>query len=153
MMQGSEFSVVEGEQQKSKSEWDFFLTDLDGIIEYLNSRYPEMGIDNACFAVYVIMFSALAVGTSNPFVLQRFTGYRMEFVQAVLFNLGINGLIHNGQYVTSRWLRDGRIHNYKLWEEMEAACGNLWLPGAEKASTLDINAIEYKPRQPGKGKF
>ena len=57
------------------------LTDRLDVIAFLDDRYPEIGTDNKCFAVYVVLLSAVILGTIHEPSLEEFTGYTPRFVE------------------------------------------------------------------------
>ena len=126
------------------------LTDRLDVIAFLDDRYPEIGTDNKCFAVYVVLLSAVILGTIHEPSLEEFTRYTPRFVEAVVANLKLNGLVHGGQYDTCRWLKEGGyIDDERFCEDMEAASGSLYLHDGVPDLAIDVIYIEHDPPKGG----
>ena len=123
------------------------LKSLEEIRSFINSEFPDLGTDNVCFAVLVVIFSIVALEAVDPDRLKWFTGYNPQFVEAVLWNLHVNKLLRDGRYNTSRWLTADDIDDDLLCEEMQAAMGWLWFDAGSIGWTLSVDHIEYLPLQ------
>ena len=125
------------------------LKDRLEVVDFIDERYPEMGVDNRRFAVYVVLLSAVILNTTDPWALQEFTGYAPRFVNAVLVNLRLNKLICRGRCKTSRWLKDDYIDDYRFWEEIKVASGTMYFEDAAVNRTTDVDYIEHIPKEGG----
>src|ERR1700694_4672563 len=82
---------------------------LDDIKQFLDERYPTVGMDCPLFPIMVVLFSAAIYGTANVSWICQFTGYRRAYVNAIATNMVKNGLWQGDRYKASEWLQDGNL--------------------------------------------
>ncbi len=122
--------------------------DLLLVMQFL---YPDVDDDQEPYehpmtAVGVVLLSAALVGTTKVNGLSRFTGYSRHFISAIVTNMQNNKLWIEG-YDCSRWLSpDGTIDKTNLWEHIDLACGDLWLPTADTAVSADPCKVYWDER-------
>lgn len=112
------------------------------IRSYLNSRYPDdddTEMEHPMTAVGIVLVSSVILKTTDVNKLARLTGYSLNFISAVAFNMTHNKLWAGDEYDESEYLRwfspDGFITDDRaLWEHLEIACGGMWMPGIETES-------------------
>jgi hypothetical protein len=121
--------------------WDF--EDVGAIRRFLDDMFPEVGTDNAYFAAMVVMFSSAVLETSDVEELCRFSGYNRHFVEGIVWNLRLNGLLKNGYYDVSTWLSQHDIDDDRFSEETQAALGCLWFDEGTLDWTIEADLIPY----------
>lgn len=99
-------------------------------------------------AVGLVLMSAAAMGTTEATRLMLFTGYSRRFISAIMCNMQNNQLWVGGQYNTSGWLSsDGHIDPDRLWDQIEIACGNQWLPAADPTVAEEPCMVYWNERK------
>ena len=79
---------------------------LDDIKQFLDERYPDVGMDCPLFPIMVVLFSAVVYGAANVGWICQFTGYRRAYVNAIATNMVHNGLWQGDRYKASECLQD-----------------------------------------------
>ena len=89
-------------------------------------------------AVGVVFRDAALVGTTKVKGLARITGYSRHFISAIVTNMQNNKLWGSKATIArDGFLQMGTIDKTNLWEHIDLACGDLWLPRADTAVSAD----------------
>jgi hypothetical protein len=107
---------------------------LDDIKQFLDERYPDVGMDCPLFPIMVVLFSAAIYGTANVGWICQFTGYRRAYVNAIATNMVHNGLWQGDRYKASECLQDMGLdplegYDDEFWLQVEIASGRVSNPG------------------------
>ena len=54
---------------------------------FIDITFPEVGTECPNFPVMVVLFSAALLRNAGPAFLEEFTGYRREFIEAIVLTL------------------------------------------------------------------
>ena len=116
-----------------------------------NTLYPEVNdpphVEHPMTAVGVVLLYAVIRGTTDINTVVRATGYSLEFISAIAFNMQNNDLWVGGNYEkTSSWLSSEGICNDRFWEHIEVACRELWLSDAASNRSVDTCKIYWDER-------
>jgi hypothetical protein len=125
---------------------------LADVIRHLQETSPGWLYDpsggNGWDATAILLFSAAVLGTTDPEILARFTGYDVGFVCAVAWNMRNNGLWTATQYLPKRWsLETGIDDRSPFWEEVSVGCGSQWEQGAESKSSVHADMMDIRLRE------
>jgi hypothetical protein len=105
---------------------------LEGLTEYLDDKYPDVGCNSPLFPVLVVVFCAAVLGTRDHDALSRFTGYTTDFIRTIAWNMRNSKLWSDRGWDTSRWLSLGEIvDDDEFWDSVDVAQGNLWFDWSE----------------------
>jgi hypothetical protein len=112
-------------------------------MQFLDTTFPEVGVDCPNFPVMVVLFSAALLRTANVEALCCFTGYSREYVGAIAENMANNRLWQGDQYTASGWLRDGCLDEDEFGRQIDAAMGALFYSDEAVASGRRRDVLEF----------
>ena len=111
---------------------------MHALFPEVDDRADPENAEHPMTAVGLVLLSAAVIDTTEATKLALFTGYRHRFISAITFNMQNNRLWVDGQYDATEWLRsDGTIDADTLWDHVEFACGDLWMPSAHSDIAAD----------------
>jgi hypothetical protein len=130
----------------------FSVADLRLVMQFLypdveNDRDDNENYEHPMTAVGLVLLSAALIGTTKARELVRVTGYSRQFISAIATNMQNNKLWIDRLYNCSGWLSpDGTIDKESLWEHIDLACGDLWLPGCDAGVSADTCMVYWNER-------
>jgi len=117
---------------------------LDGLFADVNDP-PEN--DHPMTAVGIVLLCAAYRRSTDIDELAQLTGYSIDFVLAIAFNMENNKLWVNGEYSSPKWwLGNGCIDGEEFWQHIDAACGDLWFPEGDTSVSADPCEIYWNER-------
>lgn len=121
------------------------------VIRHLMESSPgwlyESSAENTWDATAILLFSAAVLGTTDPNILAKFTGYNMGFVCAVAWNMRNNGLWTATRYMPKDWSPETGVDDHSpFWEEVRVGYGWLWYEGAESEQSVEIDVMDFERR-------
>jgi hypothetical protein len=92
----------------------------------------------------LLLFSAVE-GTIDPIRLASRTGYPIEFILAIAWNMRNNKLWTPDGYNFSRWLSpSGGLNEKEFWDDIDASLGTLWFDGAESPASIPADEVYWR---------
>jgi hypothetical protein len=93
-------------------------------------------------AIAKLLLMAAISNTTSPTLLAQQTGYGLSFVLGVAWNMRVNRRWTEEGYDFSQWLTlSAEYDEREFWEDVSAAAGELWFPGAKMDETVDTIKI------------
>ena len=114
---------------------------------FIDERYPDdiEYPDSACTASAKLLLFAAVEGTTDPIRLASRTGYPIEFILAVAWNMRNNKLWTPDGYNSSRWLSPaGVLDETEFWDDVDASLGTLWFQGAESPTSVPADEVYWR---------
>jgi hypothetical protein len=114
---------------------------------FIDERYPDdlQHPDSACTASAKLLLFAAVEGTIDPIRLASRTGYPIEFILAVAWNMRNNKLWTHDGYNSSRWLSPtGVLDETEFWDDVDASLGTVWFQGAESSTSVPANEVYWR---------
>jgi hypothetical protein len=113
---------------------------FDGVNDPPENEHPMTA------AGIVLLCAAFRMSTDID-ELAELTGYSIDFVLAIAFNMENNKLWVNGEYSSPQWwLGDGCIDEEEFWQHIDAACGDLWFPEGDSRVSAHPCEIYWNER-------
>ena len=112
--------------------------------EFIDRRYPDdiEHPDSTCTASAKLLLFAAVEGTIDPIRLVSQTGYPIEFILAIAWNMRNNKLWTPDGYDSSRWLSPtGELNETEFWDDVGAGLGTLWFEGAESLTGVPAGQV------------
>jgi hypothetical protein len=116
--------------------------------QLMYDKYPDESdsdeTEHPVTAAGVVLLAATFLKTTQVRSLVRFAGYSEQFISAISFNMRNNRLCTNQEYDYSKWLgEDGTIDDDELWNHIEIACGNSWMPNARTDTSMNACQVYW----------
>ena len=118
-------------------------TPVQVVMQFLDTTFPEVGVDCPNFPVMVVLFSAALLRSTNVATLCAFTGYGRQYVAAIAENMANNQLWQGDDYIASGWLRDGCLDEDEFGRQIDAALGTLFYSDEAIASGRRRDVLEF----------
>jgi hypothetical protein len=128
---------------------------VDDIRRELNRKFPDVDDlpenEHPMTAIGVVLISAMILQSTEISRLVIFTGYSPDFISAIAFNMIHNKLWTGSGCVAgegSTWFSlDGFVReDGEFWDQIEMACGNMWMPGIGERVSRDPCRIFWDER-------
>ena len=113
----------------------------------VDERYPDdiEHPDSPCTALAKLLLFTAVEGTTDPIRLASRTGYPIEFILAVAWNMRNNQLWTPDGYNSSRWLfPTGVLDETEFWDDVDASLGTLWFEGAESPISVPAEEMYWR---------
>ena len=113
------------------------LLTLADVRPLMSEMFPDVDDENQRYehpmtAVGIVLLSAVFLESIDMKRLATFTGFSLAFIGAIALNMVNNRLWRAGRYDYSAWLLFGElIDPDQLWNHVEIACGDMWMPGVD----------------------
>jgi hypothetical protein len=112
--------------------------------DFIDKRYPDdiEHPDSTCTASAKLLLFAAVEGTIDPTRLASHTGFPIEFILAIAWNMRNNKLWTADGYHSSRWLPPtGELDESEFWDDVAAGLGILWYDGAESLTSVAADKL------------